>query len=161
MTTVVWTARVVPLDNPAERWDSSDFDLACERPWRIPVLVSHDAALEVGRLYLVRERGGWIEADLTLDDTPIGREAAEHMRIGQPVSVGAREMTRPAMRWVTEVSLVERGAVPGAQVIGRRELRSSTTRPPSATVRAAAGQVVHTPPGTVLRRYFPAKITVR
>ena len=160
MTTVVWTARVVPLDNPAERWNSSDFDLARERPWRIPVLVSHDPAIEIGHLFLIHERADWVEADFILGDTPIGREAAEYMRIGQQVSVGAREMTRPALRWVTEVSVVERGAVPGAQVIGRRELRSSTTGPPPATPRAAAGQVIYGT-GETVRRYFPAEFTVR
>jgi hypothetical protein len=150
MTTVVWTAKVVPLDTH-ESWSISDFAAASERPWRIPVLINHDPALEVGPLYLIRERAGWLEADLTLDDTPLGREAAERMRIGQPVSVGARElMGNVPLRWVRELSLVERAAVPGAQVIGRREHRSSTTMPPAATTRAAAGEVIYG--GPVIRR---------
>jgi hypothetical protein len=146
--TVVWTARVVPLKTGADRWTSDDFTVARERPWKIPVLVGHDAALQVGRLHEIRERAGWIEADFILDDTQVGREAAEHMRIGQPVSIGARELTGTVpLRWARELSLVQRGAIRGAEIIGRRELRPTTAPTPTAA-RATAG---NWGPGAIVR----------
>jgi hypothetical protein len=158
---VVWTARVAPIDphpNPPtptrERWKASHFASASERPWQVPVLIDHDPTLQVGCLYLVRERGGWVECDFVLHDP----EAEELMRIGQHVSVGARQMTNVDLRWVNELSIVPEAAIRGAQVIHRREIRPTTTTTPAAApattlpaVRAAA-EVVAPPAAPVLKR---------
>jgi hypothetical protein len=136
--TTIWTARVARVDAAPDRWSLADFTTAREKPWRVPVLVDHDRGIEVGCLYFVRERAGWIEADFFLLDDALGREAAEVMRVGQPVSVGATQLKRPALRWVNELSLVERGAIPGAQVIARREVGSPAPPPTLATREAAA-----------------------
>lgn len=155
--TTIWTARIVPVDphpdppTPTrERWHSSEFAVAGERPWRIPVLVAHDRDLQVGHLYLLRERRGWAEADFVLTDA----EAEQVMRIGQPVSIGGRQLTgKVKLRWINELSLVAEGAIRGAEVIGRRELRTTTTPLPSATTArtAAPGEVIYGD-GTVIRR---------
>ena len=95
---------------------------------------------------MVRERSGWIECEFILDDP----EAEEVMTLGQHVSIGARQLTKVELRWVTDLSIVPEGAIRGAQVIGRREIRTTTTALPSTTARTAAGDVTYG--GPLIRR---------
>ena len=111
----------------------------------IPVLLDHDPKLEVGKLRsLTPNREWWICAFELREDV-----IREPFEVGQPVSVGLGwtdgYVSSP---WVSEVSIVRRGRVPGAEITHRMPMPVPAPAPASvprtATKRPEpAGEVIY------------------
>ena len=101
-----------------------------------PVLIDHDERFPVGFVSGVAERDGWNEATFVLNmDKPLSDVACDLLRVGTPVSIGAKSLRRdesladlglaiPVKRHtiavLEEVSILSPGVVPafkGAKVI--------------------------------------------
>ena len=94
----------------------------------IPVLIDHEERFPVGFISDVAERDGWHEATFVLDlDKPLADVAQELLRIGTPVSIGAKSLLKdtsladlglatPVTRHTTavlqEVSILSPGVTP-------------------------------------------------
>jgi hypothetical protein len=140
-----------------------------------PVLIDHDERFPVGFISGVAERDGWHEATFVLDmDKPLSDVALELMRVGAPVSIGAKSLEtdeslaglglatpvkRHAKAVLEEVSILSPGVVPayrGAKVIRitergtaldrMRERQRERERAEASAARASAW-----PPGTIVR----------
>jgi hypothetical protein len=94
----------------------------------------HDDARVAGRLSWLGVAGGWWRCAFTLDHTLLGALAEDWLRVGTPVSIGfdtlrSRELGESGivhrqLARLNEVSLVDRGAYEGAQVISKIEIPS-------------------------------------
>ena len=130
----------------------------------VPVLIDHDERFPVGFVTNFAERDGWHEATLVLNmDKPLADVAQEILRVGTPISLGAKSLLRdesladlglaiPVKRHLAavleEVSILSPGVVPayrGAKVIrlgneGRRatECASVSARRPLLPVDESA-----------------------
>lgn len=133
-TSYFYTAKIAPLGRPFRMpgdegvpmfLDASSFEFERQRPWHVPVLLAHDRGKKIGMLSDLRPGSEWWHAEFMLDS-----ELSSLLEVGQPVSVGISTMRASGNHYLSELSIVPRGAVRGAEVIGRRELPRPAPRPP-------------------------------
>ena len=110
------------------------------------MLLEHDLLKRIGKVQTLWRPDGWFVADFTLDP-----ELTAELHEGQPVSVGL-SLFKSGSRFLSEVSVVRRGAVEGEEITSRVALKPpepTPARPAAAQppVAAAAPPVVYrTPP---------------
>ena len=158
MTKWVYQARVVPMGKPMlfpdhhGRPTTFTFDKVNFSQSRrnvdagdIPILLTHDPKLEVGKLRSLNPNREWWICSFELREDVI----REPFEVGQNVSVGLGwtdgYVSSP---WVSEVSIVRHGRVPGAEITHRMPMPVPAPAPASvprtATKRPEpAGEVIY------------------
>jgi hypothetical protein len=154
---ISYSARVVPVGKPATvrgdqgqpvtfTFDEHDFSVTraiLRNGGDIPILLNHIPDLRIGRLRSLEPGRTWWAASFELDE-----DAAAEFDVGQNVSVGLEWFVEDASgpRRVSELSVVRRGLIPGAEITHRVELEPkpaeaprSPAAVPSSSDRAAAG----------------------
>jgi hypothetical protein len=153
-----WDARIAPIDEPLlSRFDGELVRESFE-PWSfqgysrspVKVLINHDPDLHIGYVDLVMQRDGWHEASFRLDRSLLRDDTAELVRVGMPVSVGCRSVTRErngnTLRHraciLEEISIVgadHRPGYKGAEII--RSMPFSERTKPAVSPNPSAAQV--------------------
>jgi hypothetical protein len=118
------------------------------------IWVDHDPAIRVGKVWALYTSRGWWMCDMALDP-----ELPNELEVGQPLSVGLSYLRigsgEPYLR---EISIVSRGAVPGAEITRRSELPPPAPKPQPtpakplaarAPAAAATALVIHHPERSV------------
>jgi hypothetical protein len=157
----LYDAKLVPIGQPVNlhdehgrpdfyTFDEKSFEIERTRPSNVNVCLKHDRSKRIGKLTnLIPFRGWWI-CDFTIDPA-----LRSELRVGQPVSVGLVSLSvGSGVPILSEVSIVRKGAVEGACITSRHELKPSTPRSkPSPAARKptpAAGEVIlHRTPAPV------------
>jgi hypothetical protein len=181
-------ARLAPLDETLivsgkhgrtiEHFNSSLFALEREQPERVAVLLDHDERRNVGHLDTLFNRNGWLVGTFRLNQRASWSGVAEdRLEIGTPVSLAWEPnamgdflgdgIKRMVCAELHEVSIVDRGAIPGAEIIRKIALpQKSRVLSPSPQVRPTtsnrvepAGEVIHG--GPVIRRNIGQVLRVR
>jgi hypothetical protein len=157
---ISYSARVVPIGKPATvrgdqgqpvtfTFDKHDFSVTrafLRTGGDIPILLNHNPDLRIGRLRSLDPGRTWWAASFELDDTH-GVEFAP----GQNVSVGLEWFVEnpSCLRRVSELSVVRRGLIPGAEITSCIEIEPKPTEAPrssaavpSSSDRAVAGDVI-------------------
>ena len=166
MTKWLYQARVVPMGKPVlfpdqhGRPTTFTFDKFNFSPSQrnagagyIPILLTHDPDLEVGKLRSLNANREWWICEFELREDVI----QEPFDVGQNVSVGLGwtegYVSSP---WVAEVSIVRHGRVPGAEITHRMPMPVPAPAPtrssPAAKAASSspAGEVFHG--GPLIRR---------
>ncbi len=163
MTKWVYQARVVPMGKPmlfpdnhgrptTLTFDEVNFSQSRRNvdAGDIPVLLDHDPKLEVGKLRSLNPNREWWICAFELREDVI----REPFEVGQPVSVGlGRTDGYVSSPWLSEVSIVRRGRVPGAEITHRMPMpvpapapasvpRTATKRPEPAREVIYGGPVI-------------------
>ena len=139
---------VAILDERGERFTESIAAGGLIWPTKaVPILIDHDERHPVGFVSGVAERDGWHEATFVLNmDKPLADVACELLRVGTPVSIGAKsirrdesladlglatQVRRHTIVFLEEVSILSPGVVPayrGAKVIRITERGTALSR---------------------------------
>ena len=163
MTKYLYSARILPICRPVvipdvkgggrEPQTFTEDSLRIERESRNPgkVLLDHDVLKRIGEVQTLWRHEGWFVADFTLDP-----ELTAELHVGQPVSVGL-SLFHSGSRYLSEVSIVRRGAVDGAEITRRVELKAAP--PPRALTLEESRELeervrrlgMRCPPGTLAR----------
>lgn len=175
----LYTAKIAPIGKPFRipgdegvpvLLDTSSFALERQRPWLTPVHLHHDRAKKIGALSDLRPGNEWWLADILLDPA-----LSAELQVGQAVSVGIATMRASGNHILSELSVVQKGAVKGAEIISRLEIKSA--RPAEERIERLAadreqapsgwsviydesGRELSRQPQQTVTRYFPTKITV-
>ena len=116
----------------------------------IPVCNNHQRLKEIGRVNRLIARCGWSEAEFSLDTD------MNELEIGQPVSLAVQTLgVGSGIPFITEVSVVQRGAVKGAVVRNRRLLPIAKPEPPKPITATPTLVAVAAP--KVIRRDWAAE----
>lgn len=106
---------------------------------RAKVRAAHGDA-DIGEFAAVVRRGGWYVGDFMLDADIVTEDVERDIRVGQPLSVGfdivrsqvdADGVENILEGRLAEVSLVQRGRIPGAKITGKHEFQPVPKREPS------------------------------
>jgi hypothetical protein len=129
VTRYLYSARVVPVGKPATvrgdqgqpvtfTFDEHDFSVTrtiLRTGGDIPILLNHNSDLRIGRLRSLESGRTWWAASFELDDTH-----GVEFDVGQNVSVGLKWFVEDASApRVSELSVVRRGRIPGAEITHR------------------------------------------
>jgi hypothetical protein len=165
----IYTAKLLPIGKPVKipcedggpcvsTFNDTSFEIERTSKTKPEIWVNHDRDLRIGNVAMLYTHRDWWMCDFMPDrDCPDDIE----FEVGQPVSVGLSQLKIGSRgMFLHEVSIVRRGAVEGAEITSRWEIKE--TPPPPATKRAEpAGEVIYGN-GQLLRRYFtPPAITIR
>lgn len=156
-----------------ESWAPGAF-IASEKP--VPVVLSHDESKPVGHIVNRIAHGGWHIVDFVLDPShTLACIAADRLKHGTPVSIGARSLghdkllaqdnvLRHTLAKLDELSILaanERPYYPDAKVTGIYEPKEKPiARKQPREPGLNPGDVVFYGDGSLVRRYFPARIKV-
>jgi len=158
----IYTAKLVPIGKPVRipfqdgsptelsTFTDKSFELERTAKTKPEVWINHDRNLRVGKVAALYRHRDWIWCDFMLDrDCPDDIE----FQVGQPVSVGLSQLKIGSRgTFLREVSIVRHGAVPGAQITSRWEIKPEpeTAKPLHGAARASEGEVIYG--GATLRR---------
>lgn len=150
-----YDAKLVPIGQPVNIPDEqgrpglytfteTSFAIERTRPGNVAVCLKHETSKRIGKLAtLIPHRGWWI-CDFMLDPA-----LRSELKVGQPVSVGLSILSvGSGVPILSEVSIVPRGAVDGACITRRHELKSVPIPPadkPSTAAAAAPPRVAARP----------------
>jgi hypothetical protein len=171
-----YVARLLPLERSItvtnrhgrrsiEHFSNGVFTRERKRPGLVEVLLDHNERRVVAHLDALWPHDGWLLGSFQLDERSTWSGVAEdRLRIGCPISVGYTPTVEADVRGdgikrmlcglLDEVSIVDVGAVPGAEVVYK------WPAPKQATRTAPGGEIIDTG-GRTLVRYFETPITVR
>ena len=132
------TIEVLTLDGPIyERFTRWSFLGQVDAPEQVTFNVRHSEKIS-GRLNWLGLAGGWWCGRFRLDHTLRGAYAQDALEVGTPVSIGFRRLLSPElghsdivqhqMARLDEVSLVDEGAIEGAEVILKLEIPRPSPR---------------------------------
>ncbi|HEX5585417.1 hypothetical protein [Gaiella sp.] len=168
MSRYIYTAKLLPIGKPVNipyedggrcisTFHDKSFEVERTAKTKPEVWVNHDRDLRIGNVAMLYTHRDWWMCEFMLSrEVPADIE----FEVGQPVSVGVSQLQIGSRgMFLREVSIVRHGAVEGAQITSRWEIKE--TPPPPATKRAEpAGEVIYG--GPTVRRYFkPPAIVIR
>lgn len=128
----------VPFEDgrPPEAMTFTDTTFELQRTMKLmpEIWVNHDRSLRIGRTHALYPWRDWWHCDFAFDEDTPDDIAFD---VGQPVSVGLTQLKKTGGRgtFLREVSLVRDGAIKGAQITRRTELKLPTPAPPAALAR--------------------------
>ena len=169
MTKYQYSARILPIGKPVVmpdlkgRWTTTltftEDHFRLERESRNPAkLLLEHAWPSIGKVDSLWRHQGWFIADFTLDP-----ELTVELEVGQPVSVGLSIFEKGGT-YLSEVSVVSRGNVQGAEITMRTALKPQKPTPSLPAVRATtspdAGEVIYYG-GPLIRRNIGRVLAVR
>lgn len=152
MTSYFYTAKIAPLGRPFRMpgdegvpmlLDASSFAHERRRPWHTPVCLDHNIVKRVGCLHDLRAGKEWWLAEFLLDPA-----LTSVLEVGHPVSVSISTMRASGNHYLSELSLVRRGAVAGAEIVSRRAISPA----PAAARRTEPAGEVSFGRGEIIRR---------
>jgi hypothetical protein len=141
VTRHIYTARLLPIGRAVRIPDADDatrrtytfnnrsFEIERTSKTKPEVWIDHDPALRIGNVGMLYTQRDWWCCDFTLHrDVPEDIE----FEVGQPVSVGLSQLLIGSRgTYLREISLVRRGAIEGAEITSRYEIKETPPPPPA------------------------------
>lgn len=148
----IYSARLVPIGKPVRipaedggtpivsTFTDKSFEIDRRSKTKPEVWMNHERALRIGHVAMLYTQRDWWCCDFMLDrDVPDDID----FDVGQPVSVGLSQLKIGSRgTFLTEVSIVRHGAVEGAEITRRYEIKET----PPAPAKPAPSPVAAAPP---------------